>query len=207
MTKPFVLYLPSFPFQALMHSSQTIMWPGLTCFFHSTLIERRDDGSNWLPRILRVGNSKSMSIFVHFNPNEYTIKLTRIYIATIKHHSKGGGGGGKFLKLMLHSPSNGNRILLQKVCKTAFATVAFTMQQLSLSRKTWSEGCRLKGNMCERMVCVGGEATVLLDLVLLRMICCCTYFRGMSWIGEKGQTCLRRLHPKLIVCHLTKEPW
>ena len=60
---------------------------------------------------------------------------------------------------MLHSPSNGNRILLQKVCKTAFATVAFTMQQLSLSRKTWSESRRLKGNMCERMVCVGGEAT------------------------------------------------
>ena len=35
-----------------------------------------------------------------------------------------------------------------------------------------------EGNRCERMVHMGGEVTVLLDLGLLCLVRCCTHFRG-----------------------------
>ena len=39
-------------------------------------------------------------------------------------------------------------------------------------------GARASSFKGERVVCTGSEVTVLLDLVLLCMACCCTYFRG-----------------------------
>ena len=44
-----------------------------------------------------------------------------------------------------------------------------------------------EGNRSEGMVHMGGDVTVLLDLGLLCLVCCCTHFRGCDGHMESGK--------------------
>ena len=138
------------------------------------------------------------------------MESTTHYINIIQR--RGGGGEGwrqSSQNKCCIPPLNGHGKLLQEVCRRAFVTCGVHNAATQVRQK-WHEAraadsSSFKGNKCKRMVRMGGDVTVLLDLGLSAGSLLHT-LQKLSWIDGKGQKCLHRLHPRPIICHLTKEP-
>ena len=87
----------------------------------------------------------------------------------------------KFPKRMQHSPSE----WLESFVTCGVCNVAIQVRQERHGARA-TDSRSYEGNRSERMIRLGGEVTVLLDLVLLRLVCCCIYFRGCD--GAKVST-------------------